>query len=273
MSRFNLLLAGFLAGLFSLGVWFPVTAAPDAPPAAENKDQYVTDLNGRKLRLRRATDPLRRCKNRDAQEKKRRDREKENERLKAEGRKPGLLSNISLGNNPREGQYRAEMERLLGLEISNVQKAVRDVERKHKDLVQLYPQLRSYQEIVMEDVPGAFRDGEYVSSKKMIIMHYNEQGVIDCVILESFTRNVYNPQQWTRKLIRLYYPNIQTMELETHRHHYQLDGSLELTSPEVQLRALRLVFSNLRQALYSMDMLIAAYYDLREKKNEWQINL
>src|SRR5690606_35877764 len=99
------------------------------------------------------------------------------------------------------------------------------------------------------------------------------QGVIDCVVLDSFTRSVYNSGQGTRKIVRLYYPNIQTLELETLREHYKAKGSLELMSPEIQLKGLRLVFSNLRAALYSMDMLIAAYYDLREKQNDWQINL
>jgi hypothetical protein len=94
-----------------------------------------------------------------------------------------------------------------------------------------------------------------------------------CVVLDSFTRAVYNPQSWTRKIIRLYYPNVQTMELETKRHNYRMHGTLENASPEIQLRALRMTYLNLRTALYSMDMMIAAYYDLRNKKNEWQVNM
>ncbi len=271
MARYSFIAAGLLAALFGSAVLWPLQAAPEAE--GKKSDEVVTDAMGRKHKVKKVVDKFRLCANREEQEKKRRDREAEYKRLEAEGKKPGLLSNISLGNNPREGQYRAEMERLLGIEIGNVQRAVRDVEHKHKELIILYPQLKQYQEIILEDVPGAFRDGEYVNSKKLIVMHYNEQGVIDCVVLDSMTRSVYNPTQWTRKVIRLYYPNIQTLELETHRHNYQLRGSLETTSPEIQLKALRLVFNNLRAALYSMDMLIAAYYDLREKKSDWQINL
>ena len=268
IARYSLLVSGSLAGLVSLAVLFPLHAAPE-----EKTGDVVTDIMGRKHKVKRPEDKFRQCLNREDQERKRKNREEEYKRLEGLGKKPGLLSNISLGNNPREGQYRAEMERLLGIEISNVQKAVVDVERKHKELIVLYPQLKAYQEISLEDVPGAFRDGEYVNSKKLIVMHYNDQGVIDCVVLDSMTRSIYNPTQWTRKVIRLYYPNIQTLELETSRHNYKLRGSLETTSPEIQLKALRLVFSNLRAALYSMDMLIAAYYDLREKKSDWQINL
>jgi hypothetical protein len=208
---------------------------------------------------KKVTDPLRSCKNREKQPD------------VPEGEL--IFYSTSWGNNPQEGQYRQEMERLLRIEISNVGRSLQDVHDKHKELIRLYPEFASYQEIILEDVPGTWRDGVYVNSKRLIIFHYDEEKDLDCVVLDSMTRNIYGANEWTRKLIRLYYPNIQTMELQTLRHNYVLEGTLEQTSPEVQLRALRLVFLNLRTALYSMDMMIAAYYDLRNKKNEWQINL
>jgi len=184
-----------------------------------------------------------------------------------------ILPETSWGNNPQEKQYRQEVERLLKLEIENVQGAVSDLTTKHAQLIKLYPRLENYQEIILEDVPGAWRDGEYVSFKKVISMHFNDKHDLECVILDSMTRNIYVPDLWTRKIIRLYYPNVQTMELETKRQNYDLLETLENTSPEIQLKAMRLLFLNLRTALYSMDMMIAAYYDLRNKKNSWQINL
>lgn len=206
-------------------------------------------------------DPLRVCVNVDAQ------------RSKAVGSGELILPEISWGNNPQERQYRQEIERLLKIEINNVKGAVEDVVRKHKDLVKLYPDLANYQEIILEDVPGAWRDNEYVNSKKVLSMHYDAQHQLTCLVLDSMTRNVYYPSLWTRKLMRLYYPNIQTMELETRKQNFKLNETIENTSPEIQLKALRLVFLNLRTALYSMDMMIAAYYDMRNKKNEWQINM
>lgn len=208
---------------------------------------------------REVTDPMRECNNRDKQP------------YIPEGEL--LLDSNSWGNNPQEGQYRQEMERLLRIEISNVQRSLKDVSEKHQDLIQLYPEFEKYQEIVLEDVPGTWRDGVYVNSKRLIIFHYDQEKKLDCVVLDSMTRSIYGANEWTRKIIRLYFPNIQTMELHTLRHNYTLGGTLDKTSPEVQLRALRLVFLNLRTALYSMDMMIAAFYDLRNKKNEWQINL
>lgn len=215
----------------------------------------------KEVKMKEAKDPMRMCKNEAAQQQ------------KAKEFKPGELTAFSIGNNPQEGQYRREMERLLKVEISNVRNAVEDVQRKHTELVKLFPQLEGYQEIVLEDTPGAWRDGVYVNSQRLLAIHYQENSRIKCVVLDSITRDIYNEGQWTRKVIRLYYPNIHTLEMESVRHNYQLTRTLETAAPEIQLKALRLVYNNLRTALYSMDMKIAAYYDLRNKKNEWQINL
>lgn len=233
------------------------------PANAQGGDGEVPTAMTTKKKPRKPKDPMRECKNREKQP------------FIPEGEL--LLDSDSWGNNPQEGQYRQEMERLLRIEIANVRRSLKDVSEKHKDLTRLYPEFSQYQEIVLEDVPGTWRDGVYVNSKRLIIFHYKgddpDKRELECVVLDSMTRSIYGANEWTRKIIRLYFPNIQTMELHTLRHNYVLGGTLDKTSPEVQLRALRLVFLNLRTALYSMDMMIAAFYDLRNKKNEWQINL
>mgnify|MGYP007097582810 CR=1 FL=1 len=213
------------------------------------------------LELKKPSDTMRTCINPDTQTE-----------SQAAGADP-ILSNKAIGTNPQEGQYRQSMENLLRMEIANVRVAVSDIVSKHKELIDLYPSLKEYQEIIIEDVPGAWREGQYVNSKRVLSLGFANNGDIKCVVLDSTTRAVYNPDQWTRKLMRLYYPNVQTMELETLRHNYRMHGTLEKGSPEIQLRALRLIYQNLRTALYSMDMMIAAYYNVRNKKNEWQINM
>jgi hypothetical protein len=209
--------------------------------------------------LKKPDDPLRLCEN--------------HQEYRKAGANELILPDISWGNNPQEGEYRREVERLLKLEIQNVNNAVLDVVNKHKELIKLYPELKKYQEIVLEDNPGAWRDGLFVNSKKVLSLHYADSGDLDCLVLDSMIRGVNKYELWTRKIIRLYYPSIQTLQLETRTHNLRMIESLENTSPEVQLKALRMVFQNLRSALYSMDMLIAAYYDRRNKRNEWQINL
>ncbi len=249
-----------------LGVAFP-KFAQTPPKSTEAPAPAATPANVAK----ESEDKARRCLNESTR----------NAQVPSDGRP--IMSENAMGNNPQEKQYREEIERLLTIEIGNVKTAVKDVEQKHKRLMQLYPRLQYYNEITLEDVPGAWREGDYVNSKKTLSLTYDigADGVpkLKCLVMDSMTRNVYHPDQWTRKLMRLYYPNVQMVELETHRHNFQMPTmgapaiTLESTSPEIQLRALRLIYLNLRTALYSMDMLIASYYDKRNRKNEWQINL
>ncbi|MBI3395848.1 MAG: hypothetical protein HY042_08435 [Spirochaetia bacterium] len=175
--------------------------------------------------------------------------------------------------NPQEKYYREEIIRLLKIEIKNVNRAIHDVETKHKVLIKLYPQFESYQEIILEDVPGAWRSGEFVNARRTLSMGYGNDHNLDCMVLDSTTRNVYNSDLWTRKILRMRDYSVQTLEMETLRHNYRLYETFDNASPEVQLRAFRLVYQSLRTALYSMDMLIAAYYEHKNRKNYYQINL
>lgn len=232
--------------------------------AVTNLPAEDSDSSTKQVKYNEPTDQKRVCEGRDKHKKK-------SETLTNED---GLiLPESSWGNNPQEKEYREEVTRLLKLEISNVKDAVTDVAEKHRQLIELYPKLKTYQEIVIEDNPGSWRDGVYVNSKKVLAMHYDDQGEMTCLVLDSMTRGVYQTAQWTRKIIKLHYPYVQTMEIYTERQNFKDDASLEHTSPEVQLKAFRLVFSNLRTALYSMDMMIAAFYDRNRKIHEWQINL
>lgn len=243
------LLVGLLTGL---AILFPVFG--------ENPTTNKTDDTEKKV------DPMRECPN----------RAKQTELNNAEKTEGLILKEVSWGNNPQETQYRNEVIRLLRLEIENVATAVSDIEAKHKELIRLdrFSSLHNYQEIVLEDNPGAWRNGIFVNSKKVLAMHYSDDGKLECLVLDSMERGVYNTSLWTRKVLRMYTPYVQTMELVTRKQHYNPPvETLESTSPEVQLNAFRLVFANLRTALYSMDMMIAAYYDRRNKRNEWQIDL
>ncbi len=215
------------------------------------------------VRLREPTDVLRKCTN--------------PELLKLNSTDSPVLQNTSSmgsdGNNPQEVEYWREIRRLLLIEIQNVKTAMGEVEKKHLALITLYPQLSRYHEIIIEDVPGAWGDGVFVNSKIILSLHYDDKQQMNCLVLDSMIRSVYNPDQYTRKLIRLYAQNVQALELETRRHNFRLMENLTNTAPEIQIKAMRLVYQNLRTALYSMDMMIAGYYQFKLKQNEWQINL
>lgn len=187
----------------------------------------------------------------------------------------GLIFHSStLGNNPQEGIYQEEMERLLRIEIRNVADAVADATTKHRELARLFPSYSRYYEIALEDDPGTWNGNDFVNYKKVIAFHFDVDGKMSCIVLDAERRSIYMETAWTRKLMRLYLPeNIQSIELHTFRHNYQTRNRLDEAAAEVQLEALRMVYLDLRSALYRMDMQIAAFYDRRNQLNSWQVDL
>ena len=204
------------------------------------------------------SDPMRKCDNRDKQPD-----------IPASGL---IFYSTSWGNNPQEGQYRREMERLLRIEIQNVRDAINDIEKKHKEYTELFPDYKWYHEIVLEDDPGSWRNGIFQNSRKVIAFHFTETGM-DCVVLDLYAKSIYDENNWTRKVLRLYYPHIQSIEMQTVRHNYQLGGTLDRAEPRIQIEALRKMNSHMREAVYTIDMRIAAYYNYRDKVNGWQTGM
>ena len=220
------------------------------------------DAESSQMQKLQPNDSLRRCMNRAEQPEQSRD--------------DLIFDRTTWGNNPQEGQYRDEMERLLRLEVASVRKAIASVEDKYAELIRVKPELASknYKEIKLEDKPGVWRDGLYVNSQKIIALHFlPENHKLDCIVLDALVQSIYIEGQWTRKLMRMYNPHIQTVELYTARRNYVQGGSLEKTSTEIQLQALRIFAEDLRSSLYMMDMEIAAHYDQLNRVNRWQMGL
>ncbi len=216
--------------------------------------------------------PTRRCLNWDERKARFMEQKKTNDALKSQGKAPRRLGRRSMGNNPQEGQYRREMERLLGIEIDNINRAMTDAQNKHKELTELYPKYKKYQQIIIRYTPGAYIDGSYVASRTAINFHYDDKGKINCLVLENRSRNVYQTSRWTNKYVRLYNPYIQFMELETFRQNYRLMSRLENTSAEIQLKSMRLMYKNIRAAVYIMDVMIARFHHQTGKQAEYQVD-
>ena len=186
------------------------------------------------------------------------------------------FDNKTWGSNPQEGQYRDEMVRLLGLEVENVRRAIRNVEDKYAELIRAKPELakQNSKELILEDKPGVWRDGQYVNTQKVLALYFDDSNEkLKCAVLDALVQNIYVANQWTRKLMRLYNPHVQRVELHTIRHNYVQKARLERASPEIQLRALRLFAEDLRSSLYMMDMEIAAHYEQQRKVNSWQLGI
>ncbi|MCR9144172.1 MAG: hypothetical protein NXI24_18130 [bacterium] len=241
-------------GCFALGLGLVVSVSLRSELSAQS--------GAAKLKKLRPNDILRQCPNREG--------------LPETDHGELILDRHTWGNNPQEGQYRKEMERLLRMEVENVRRAIVNVEEKFGELQRAKPGTGKtfYKEIKLEDKPGVWRDGLYVNSQKVIALHFRaDDQKLDCIVLDALVQSIYVEGQWTRKLMRLYNPHIQTVELHTLRQNFVKGGSLEKTAPEIQLQALRTFAADLRSSLYLMDMEIAAYYEQRNKVNQWQLGL
>lgn len=278
-TRYNLIKAA--AVLLSLALSFSLSAqdaqpaqkggtgaAPaNAPKAETSPAKSSADTVG--VGLKQVTDELRSCQTRAMVNRRKERHDQEGATTKS---KSGILGGAALLDAPEDEEYVKEMERLLQLELGNVKKTIEEVMEKHKKYVLLFPEEKRYQEITLEDVQQTFKDGEFVGIKKVLAINYDANGSIDCVVLDSYTRNLDNSNLWTRKILRLFYPDVQFMELETHRFNYKLTTFLERTSPWVQLKAIRAAFRELRTTLYTMDRYMADRQERQKKIIGWQID-
>ena len=164
-------------------------------------------------------------------------------------------------------QYKQDMSNLLMKEISRIREEIENIEKRHSLLVQLYPNLKGYQEIVIEDKPGYWEHNEYINSRKLIALHFSQENKINCVVIDSERKNIHNATSFKKKFIRLYIPYIQSMEIESISRFSHVSETMDDATPEMQLKALRLMTVHLKEALYNIDMMISSYYNKRQKRN------
>ncbi len=194
----------------------------------------------------------------------------EDPECKIENKREGSGTSFLIANP--ENDYQASLNQLLAQEVENLKAAVANVERKRMQLVKIQGTEQPIQVIELENSTGVWRNSQKVNYQAVLHLSYKNER-LHCLILESTTRPIYEPEKWTHKIVRLRFPGIESLELASHRHNLNMLQNLENVDPGHQLELLRLIVRNLQTALYTMDMKIAAYYNLRNKKNEWQINM
>ena len=160
-----------------------------------------------------------------------------------------------------------EVKNLLLAEIAIIKETMVHIEKKHALLVKLYPHLKNYQEIKLTDNPGEWENKDYFSYKKIVAFHFDASDKILCVVIDSEKRNVNYESIWQRKLIRLYNPYIQSMEMESLSQNSRIIHTMDDASPEMQLKGMKIMAKHLQESLYSIDLMIASYYNKREKRN------
>ncbi|MDH5654688.1 MAG: hypothetical protein OEZ34_02195 [Spirochaetia bacterium] len=170
-------------------------------------------------------------------------------------------------------EYRKDMTNLLVTEINRIKNLLSTIEKRHTILTKLYPQYRGYQEIVLEEKPGFWEFNEYVYYKKLMAFHFSSDHKISCVVIDSERKNIKNSLIFKRKLIRLYNPYIQSMEIESRSHYSKISETMDDATPEMQLKSLRLMTAHLNESLYAIDIMISSYYNKRQKRNSDLISL
>jgi hypothetical protein len=63
------------------------------------------------------------------------------------------------------------------------------------------------------------------------------------------------------------------MEMESLGHHSRKLETMDNATPEMQLQGLKIISRHLQESLYSIDLMIASYYNKKEKRNPFLIIL
>lgn len=176
---------------------------------------------------------------------------------------------IEIGLDP---EYRKFLETRIQNYQTTIQGIVTDIKQKHGTITAFMPSVKNYQEIVMADNPGVWRDGHYINEKKVIALTFNDQGEITCIVMDSLERRIYDTGFFTRKVVRVYYPELKVIQLDTYIRNHQLQTILDTEHPELMVRAYKELRSLLKSVNYNMDKLIAAHEYQRERFTDWQMN-
>lgn len=176
---------------------------------------------------------------------------------------------VEIGLDP---DYRKFLENRIQNYQTTILGIVDDIKKKHTTISGFMPSVKNYQEVVMADNPGVWRDGHYVNEKKVIALTFNEQGDVTCIVMDSLERRLYNSGYFTRKVIRVYYPELKAIQLDTYVQNHYLPTVLDTEHPELIVRAYKEIRTLLKSVNYNMDKLIASHEYQKERFTDWQMN-
>ena len=155
--------------------------------------------------------------------------------------------------------------------LSKMKKVLDDISSTHRSFVKAYPQFVNYHEVEIEDLPQREdRLRQYANLKVTVAFHYRSPGELDCVIIDAYERKIYEENEYTRKLFRFPYADIEKLVLTSLSYNYKRETLLSSYSLADQFLVIRTVFRSLLKALYKMDMIMASYNHYQRKINRWQ---
>lgn len=250
----NALLMIILSAMAGSLMLYPLLAQQQPAPAAGNE----VESNDSKVELVTPTDSKRTCGNRDDWE------------------KTGMYETKKIIVENDEGSmskdYWEALDKLIIKEKENLKEASERLSYKHQNLIHYFPKFKRYQELVVENVAGSYKNGEYVSIRKFVSFSFTSNHDLDCIVIESMIRQVDRPEIFTRRLVRIFYPDLDNIQIETLRHNFHRSLNLASSSPEVHLESLRKIQDVIDSSVFMIDMMVSQEIQNQNELIEWQTN-
>lgn len=173
--------------------------------------------------------------------------------------------------------YRDTMQQVLNREMEAIREAAGLVVEQHQRYIELFPEESEYHEIVMDYTAGAWRSTtgqteRYINSYSILALSFNNAGELECMTLDRRYREVEQPQNWVRRIFRVSYPQILSTEFQTLADQFDRTETLAQADPEIQLRALRRIRDNLREARYVVEQKIINEHQRRQRAIDYVVD-
>lgn len=175
--------------------------------------------------------------------------------------------------NHESKMYHEALEKLLKDDVENLKLLTQELAEKRKLLAKLTHLKGNYHEIQIENLAGYWYQGRFQSLSKILSFTFTDAGDIDCIVLDRNDREIDYPENWTRKVVRIRYPDLNTIEIETHKENYDSLVYLGGMDVEIRRKAISLLYMALKNAGYTMDIQIAAARSRADNNAEWKVDI
>ena len=173
----------------------------------------------------------------------------------------------------RATPYSIQMQKIVETEINKIKTVLKDIKKTRETYTQAFPKTKKYQELILDYFPIRYKGNRPFNMRTVVSFHYDASGEFNCIVLDSLNRSIEQENIWTHKIIRITFPDIQNIQLDSLRYNYRRVAYTKSFSKDVQFSILRSVFYNLLKARYKMDSQLAARNYYNAKINVWQSSL
>lgn len=177
-------------------------------------------------------------------------------------------------NQSQERKEEAELiAKVKQREQAEFRELILDIQSLHKELEKLYPHIKDYQEIFLEDAAGTYINNRLSSHQKVVSFTFNQAGEVSCIVFDVMTREVHYPDYFSRRIIRFYYPDLDNPEVETFRHNYRNVSNIASLGILEQGEFSRQITKELNLAKLKFSLLVAYYQEQNRRITQWKIRV